>query len=70
MKVKGMFSEILSDQNSPIIPLINTDVVKRLMDAPSDYGKPWFGQLMGVPQMIAYLIQIDIWLRKYKIKII
>jgi asparagine synthase (glutamine-hydrolysing) len=37
--------------------------------SPSDYGKPWYGQLMAAPQMMAYLIQIDFWLRQYRPKL-
>lgn len=39
------------------------------MNSPADYGKPWFGQLMAVPQMYAYLIQIEMWMQEYKIKL-
>ena len=30
---------------------------------------PWFGQLMAGPQMLAYLIQINLWMQHYKIAI-
>jgi asparagine synthase (glutamine-hydrolysing) len=33
-------------------------------------GQPWFGQLMTGPQMLAYLIQTDFWLREYRVKIV
>lgn len=58
---------VLDDRNSPLLPLIDTGYVKGFINAPKDYGKPWFGQLMAGPQMMAYLIQIDYWLRKYNI---
>lgn len=31
---------------------------------------PWFGQLMGGAQLFAWLIQVDTWLKQYKVKII
>ena len=31
-----------------------------------DYGKPWYGQLMAAPQMMAYMIQINFWLSYYQ----
>ena len=43
--------------------------LNKVMNAPSDYGKPWFGQLMALPQMYAYLIEINAWLKEYKVKI-
>ena len=33
--------------------------------SPKDYGKPWYGQLMAGPQMLAYIIQISYWLKEY-----
>ncbi len=61
--------EILSDKNSLVHDIINESYIFDLMSKPSDYGKPWFGQLMATPQLYAYIIQLDFWLKKYKIKI-
>ena len=30
-----------------------------------DYGRPWFGQLMAGPQMMAWLIQLNHWMVQY-----
>ena len=30
-----------------------------------DYGRPWFGQLMAGPQMIAWLIQLNAWMERF-----
>ncbi|MDF2537592.1 MAG: Asparagine synthetase [Herbinix sp.] len=62
--------EILSDPNAPIHPLVDTKKIKTFLSSPSDYGKPWYGQLMAGPQMIAYLLQINYWLEKYKIELV
>ncbi|MBQ9757829.1 MAG: asparagine synthase (glutamine-hydrolyzing) [Clostridia bacterium] len=64
-KVRGIFN----DKNSPIHGIINEKFILELMDMPSDYGKPWFGQLMAIPQLYAYIIQFDYWLKKYNIKL-
>jgi asparagine synthase (glutamine-hydrolysing) len=64
----GRLMDILSDPNAPIRPLVDLDKVKTFITAPSDYGKPWYGQLMAGPQMIAYLLQVNYWLEKYKIE--
>lgn len=61
--------EIMADSSSPIRPFLDAKKVERFLSGPSDYGKPWYGQLMAAPQMIAYLIQINYWLEKYEIKI-
>ena len=31
----------------------------------SSFAENWYGQLMTTPQMFAYLIQLEIWLRRY-----
>jgi len=62
--------EILNDSSSPLLPFINRDKILSLAksDTPQ-FNLPWFGQLMNGPQMFAYLIQVDTWLRGYKVSI-
>ena len=67
--VKAELKKILETPSSPILNLIDKKYAKKLTEAEFDYGKPWFGQLMAGPQMIAYLIQINHWLKAYNIKI-
>ncbi|WP_418222677.1 asparagine synthase (glutamine-hydrolyzing) [Clostridium isatidis] len=64
-------NEILADKNSPILNIINKKKVQEIVDTRGKaYKKPWFGQLMTGPQMIAYLIQINYWLEIYNVKIV
>ena len=65
--VKKELLEILDEGSSPIKPLINEKELRSMAATPSEYGKPWFGQLMAAPQMFAYLIQLDVWMREYKV---
>ena len=67
--VRDIAKGILNDKNSPVNALINKNYIAEVMSQPSDYGKPWFGQLMATPQLYAYIIQLDMWLREYNIKI-
>lgn len=67
--LKEQLTQILQDKASPIHQLINHDTLNTLMNSTSDYGKPWFGQLMATPQMYAYLIEIDFWLKYYNVQI-
>ena len=63
--------EILNDKTSPILQIINKDKVQEIVDTKGEaYKTPWFGQLMTGPQMIAYLIQVDTWLREYNVDIL
>jgi asparagine synthase (glutamine-hydrolysing) len=62
--------KLLSNGRSPLLPLLNQDNVKQFLTSPKDYGAPWYGQLMAGPQMIAYLIQLDYFLRRYHVEIV
>ncbi len=59
------FSEIINNPNSPIMSFTDKKKALSFMDAPAEYGKPWFGQLMAAPQLMAYMIQVNYWLEKY-----
>lgn len=61
--------EVVSDTKAPIRELIDSRKLKRFTESPSDYGKPWYGQLMAGPQMLAFMLQINYWLEKYRIRI-
>ena len=62
--VKEMLTEVLDNEKSPIHQYIDADEVRIMMKEPSDYGKPWFGQLMARPQLFAWIIQADEWFSK------
>ena len=51
----------------PIHRFIDKKKSERFLLSPKDYGNPWFGQLMAGPQMIAYMLQVNDWMKKYKI---
>ena len=68
-KVKAELKKIIENPASPLLQLVDKNKALSLINSDFDYGKPWFGQLMAGPQMIAYLIQINYWLSHYKIKI-
>lgn len=62
--------DVLADTNAPIRPLVDVNKVKTFLASPSDYGKPWYGQLMAGPQLIAYLLQVNYWLGKYHVELV
>lgn len=62
------FKKILENENSPILNIINKEKALDLLEQPKNYTKPWFGQLMAAPQLIAFYIQTNYWLEKYNIK--
>lgn len=68
--VQKAMREILSDKASPILQLIDKKKVAEIVETGGEaFKKPWFGQLMTGPQLIAYLIQVDTWMREYHVQI-
>jgi asparagine synthase (glutamine-hydrolysing) len=65
--LKEELTRLLHKKEEPIGWLLNKKRVLELLGKPSDYGRPWFGQLMAAPQMYAYFIQINTWLNEYKV---
>jgi len=68
--VKSSLQSILDDPASPLVQLIDRQKVQEIIDSDGrTLSAPWYGQLMTGPQLMAYLIQVDIWMREYKIGI-
>ena len=43
-------------------------MLRQLLD--NDSQVPWYGQLMTAPQTMAYMIQLNYWLKKWKVEIL
>lgn len=61
---------VLANKNEPIHQLIHDQQVRSLCEGTADVGKPWFGQLMAGPQLIAWLLQLNAWLKNYKVRLV
>ena len=69
-QVVGRMRALLADEQAPLWQAADPDAVRRLADGPlSPVQTPWFGQLMAGPQMLAYLLQVDQWLRRYRVQL-
>ena len=68
-RLTEQLSAIVNNPNSPIAPLIDKEKAHQFMASHKELGKPWYGQLMAGPQMVAYLLQINYWLKKYSLSI-
>lgn len=65
--VKSMLTKIMSNHNAPINNLLNRNYILEIIETDGKaFTRPWFGQLMTGPQLMAYLIQVNMWLEKYK----
>ncbi len=67
--LKQMVREIILDGSSPVLQFIDQRKMEEFLSKSSDYGKPWYGQLMAGPQMLAYLLQVDEWMRRYQVQV-
>lgn len=61
------FRKLLEDSTAPINRFLDRKKAEQFLSSPKDYGKPWFGQLMAGPQMIAYMLQVNYWMEKYNL---
>ncbi len=69
--VRSLILAVLDDHSSPLLPFIDKEYVRELtLSIRKDTNIPWFGQLMNAPQLLAFLVQIDFWLKEYNIAVV
>lgn len=62
--------KIISSSTDPLLEVIDVKYLFELLKLKGENLKEnWFGQLMTYPQTLAYLIQVNIWLKEYNIEI-
>ena len=62
------FQCLLKDDCAPIYGIIRKSALQKLVV--SEYEWPWYGQLMKLPQTMAYMLQIDYWMRHNDVKLV
>lgn len=68
--VKKMLSDIMDNKEAPINHLLNREYILEILNTDGKaFTRPWFGQLMTGPQLMAYLCQVNMWLERYHPKI-
>ncbi|MDE7364708.1 MAG: asparagine synthase (glutamine-hydrolyzing) [Ruminococcus sp.] len=65
--VSERLREILSE-STPLTELVKRSELEKLL-LHKDHVQ-WYGQLMNLPQTIAFFIQLDCWLKHYKIRLV
>lgn len=68
--VSAKVKAILDDKSSAVNFFISRSGVLDIIENPDKISSPWYGQLMKAPQILAYIIQMDYWLKKYNVNII
>lgn len=59
---------VLEDKNCVLNEMINKSSIMSLIENPDSLSEPWYGQLMRGPQVLAYLVQIYAWIRRYNVQ--
>lgn len=55
-------------QPTPLTDIVDIKALQKLLNHTEHIQ--WYGQLMNLPQTIAFFIQLDYWLKKYRISVI
>lgn len=58
---------LLSDRSAPVFQIVKPDALAGMLQ--ESFSWPWYGQLMRQPQTLAYILQINYWLKSYNIDI-
>ena len=66
--IRNRLTALLEDKNAPLFALADPEQVRALIDSQPVW--PWYGQLMGRPQTMAYLLQVNFWLESYNVNIL
>ena len=66
--VSSQLKSLLADPSAPIFQIVDRKALEQLLTA--EFVWPWYGQLMKKPQTIAYMLQLNFWLRHYRISIL
>ncbi len=62
--VTGRLRQLMEEQ-TPLWDLVQKEEAVRLLEGESQW--PWYGQLMRRPQTVAYFLQLDFWLKTYRV---
>lgn len=65
--VSQRLEALMQQKDAPIFQIIQRSGMQSYLNGNSPW--PWYGQLMRRPQTMAYLLQLDFWLRHYHVEI-
>ncbi len=69
--VKEKVKSLLDTPSAPIWEILDKKAIKEVYETEgSSFSRPWYGQLMNFPQIMAYIYMINTWLEEYKVDIV
>ncbi len=61
---------LLDSKKCRLTEVVNEKALREMLDTKGEsFKKNWYGQLMTVPQIYAYFLQIEYWMNKYSVEI-
>lgn len=66
--VSHRLQEVMARPDAPLLSLVKREALEELLTDTST--QPWYGQLMTAPQTIAYMLQVNYWLEKYRVRLV
>ena len=66
-RMAARLQEVLARKDTPLFSLVRKESIQTVLEGESPW--PWYGQLMRRPQIMAYLLQLDFWLRQYRVEL-
>ena len=61
---------VIADPDAPLLTMIKREALENLLAAGADNPVPWYGQLMTTPQTIAWFLQVNYWMKKYRVELV
>lgn len=68
--IKEYMKQLLKDRDCMLFAFVDRQKLTELLSENSDYGKPFFGQLMAGPQFLGFLAQVNYWLEEFKPRLV
>ena len=59
---------MINNPASPLLSIVKKGELLKLLETNNE--TPWYGQLMTTPQTIAYFVQMNYWMEKYKVTLV
>ena len=66
--VEERLKRTLARKDTPLYGILNPEYLQEYLHSDSPW--PWYGQLMRRPQTMAWLLQLDFWLRHYNVELL
>ena len=66
--IREKMDQLLARKDAAVFRLVRREALSGILEGGSPW--PWYGQLMRLPQTMAYFLQLDFWLRSYGVELL